>query len=546
MKRKLILVLVVLIAALSLAAPAAAQDDSNTLRIALQQELDTLSPLYTQMWFATTVIDLYLAPVWWIDNTGAAVPAIAAEIPTTENGGVSADGTVITIKLNPAAVWSDGEPITSADFVFTYEMILSDANTVNSRYPFDEKVKSVEAPDAETVVVTFNEPFAPWVTTLFSGALSVLPEHVLRPVFDAAGTLDGADWNSNPTVGSGPFNFVEWERGSGMDFVRNDAYWLGSSKMDGVKIQFVPDDATVVSALVAGDTDVGTFISAGDVPALEETGAINIELVASGYNEGIFFNVGERGNPALKDVNVRKALAMAIDRDRINSDLNAGLVYTGYSFWQNTPFANPDLAPYPFDKEAAATMLDEAGWVDSNGDGTRDKDGVELVLRYVTNQRQIRKDVQAVVQQDFADIGVGVDLRNFDSDQFFSDYANGGPMSTGDYDIGEYSSAPSFPDPDTSRFLCSQVPGDENPTGSNDNWYCNPDLDALFAQQAQTVDFNQRVEIFHQIDQIMYDEMIWLSVWYDPDLWAINSRVSESLVSGADPLWNAVNWVITS
>lgn len=544
MKKKIVLLTLVLAVFLALAAPATAQDE-NVLRIALQQEPDTLSPLYTQMWFGTTVIDLVLLPAWWIDNTGAPVPAIAAEIPSVENGGVSADGTVITIKVNPAAVWSDGEPITAADFVFTYDMIMNDANTVSSRYPFDEKVASVEATDDATVVVTFNEPFAPWLTSLFSNALAVLPEHVLAPVFEAEGTLDTAEYNRAPTVGSGPFNFVSWEAGSSMEFVRNDNYFLGSSKLDGVNIQFVPDDATVVSALIAGDTDVGTFISSGDVPALEETGAINIELVPSGYNEGIFFNVGEFGHPALKDVNVRKALAMAIDRDRVNSDLNAGLVFTGYSFWQNTPFANPNLAPIAFDKDAAAAALEAAGWVDSNGDGTRDKDGVELMLRYVTNQRQVRKDVQAIVQQDMADIGVGIEIRNFESDQFFAGYADGGPMSTGDYDLGEYSSAPSFPDPDTSRFLCSQIPGDENPEGINDNWYCNPALDELFAQQAASVDVAARTAIFHQIDQVLYDEMIWLSVWYDPDLWAINNRIGNTLVSGADPLWNAVNWEIT-
>jgi peptide/nickel transport system substrate-binding protein len=541
MKRSLVLIVLVLAVALTALAPAAAQD--NTLRIALQQEPDTLSPIYTQMWFAGTVQDLLLAPLWWIDNEGKPVPAIAAEIPSAENGGVSEDGRVITIKLREDAVWSDGEPITAADFVFTHEMILAESNTVGSRYPWDSLVASFEALDDYTAVVTYNEPFAPWLSSI--PLYPPLPEHILRPVFDAEGTLDNAEWNRAPSVTSGPFSFVSWEAGSGMEFVRSENYVLGSAKLDGVTIQFVPDDATVVAALVAGDTDVGTFIAAGDVPALRETGSINIELVPSSYNEGIFFNVGEFGHPALKDVNVRKALAMAIDRGRINRDLNLDLVYTGVSFWENTPFANPALEPYPFDKAAAAAMLDEAGWVDSNGDGTRDKDGVEMVLRYITNQRQIRKDVQAIVQQDMADIGVGIEIQNFDSDIFFSSYGDGGPMSTGQYDLGEYSAPTNFPDPDTSRFLCSQIPSEENPDGINDMFYCNPALDELFAQQAQTVDFNARVAIFHQIDQILYDEMVWLNVWYDPDLWAINSRVANTLVSGADPLWNAVNWEIS-
>jgi len=73
-----------------------------------------------------------------------------------------------------------------------------------------------------------------------------------------------------------------------------------------------------------------------------------------------------------------------------------------------------------------------------------------------------------------------------------------------------------------------------------------PELDALFAEQARTVDINARIAIFHQIDQIMFDQVAWTNVWYDPDLWAINTRITNTLVSGADPLWNAVNWEISS
>lgn len=538
MKRSLFLVLVVALL-LALTAPAMAQDASNTIRIALQQEPDTLNYYYTAMWFGTTVQDLIHAQNWVIDNNLNAVPVIAAEIPSAENGGVSEDGTVISFKIREGAVWSDGTPITANDFVFTYEMILNESNTPTSRDPFEANVASFVAADQATVVITTNEPYAPWLSKF---SMPPLPEHILRPVFESEGSLDSAAWNREPNVTSGPYKFVSWEAGSGMNFIRSENYFLDAAKVENVSVLFVPDDATVVSALVAGDTDVGTFIAAGDVPALEETGNINIELVPSGYNEGLFFNMGEGGHPALQDINVRRALVMLIDRDTINADLNLGVVYTGDSFWDSTPYERPDAAPIPYDATGAVTMLDEAGWVDSNGDGTRDKDGTELALRYVTNQRQVRKDVQAVVQQSFADAGVGVELLNFDADVFFADYANGGPMSIGEYDLGEYSSSPSFPDPDTVRFTCNEVPSEDNPVGSNDNHFCDPALDELFAQQASTVDPDARVEIFHQIDQYLFDQVIWTNMWYDPDLWAINNRISNTNVSGADPLWNIANW----
>ena len=88
----------------------------------------------------------------------------------------------------------------------------------------------------------------------------------------------------------------------------------------------------------------------------------------------------------------------------------------------------PSLEPYPYDPDEANRLLDEAGWVDSNGDGTRDKDGTELVLRYIANQRQLRKDVQAVVQQMWAQVGIGAELVNY-GDDFFNGYADGGPQA---------------------------------------------------------------------------------------------------------------------
>ena len=547
MKRRLWFVLMLALSLVVAAAPARAQDASNTLSIALEQELDTLNFYYTNMWFSTTVQDMIFAQAWVIDNNLNAVPVIAAEIPSLKNGGLSEDGTVISFKIRDGAVWSDNEPITSDDFVFTYQMIMDDANTVSSRSPWDTNVVSVEGPDPSTVVITTNGPYAPWLATL---GMVPLPAHVLRPVFESDGTLDNADWNRAPDVTSGPYKFVDWQSGSQIDLVRNDNYFLDKAKIENIKIQFVPDSDFTVAALVAGDTDVGTFIESSNVPALKETGDINVELVPSGYNEGLFFNMDpELGHPALQDVNVRRALIMLIDRDgAINgvNGLQGGLTYTGKSFWEGTPYQNPDVEKIPYDPEGAKALLDAAGWIDSNGDGTRDKDGVELVLRYVTSKRPLRQDVQAVVQQSFQDAGVGVDLQFFDPDVFFAGYADGGPMATGQYDIGEYSTAPNFPDPDTTHFTCGEIASEDNPVGINDTFYCNPDLDALFTQEASTIDPAQRIEIFHQIDQMMADAVIWTNMWYDPDLWAVNSRISNTNISGADPLWNIANWEISS
>ena len=133
------------------------------------QEFDTLNPLYTNMWFVTALYPIYLCQAWWFDEKNEPVPNLVTEMPSMENGGISEDDRTITLKLRDDIKWSDGEPITSADFKFTYDMAMADKNAVNSRSPFD-LIESVETPDERTVVVTFTDPYAPWQSQLFAGS----------------------------------------------------------------------------------------------------------------------------------------------------------------------------------------------------------------------------------------------------------------------------------------------------------------------------------------------------------------------------------------
>ncbi len=180
--------------------------------------------------------------------------------------------------------------------------------------------------------------------------------------------------------------------------------------------------------LQTGEADLGTFISYSDVPTLEEAG-VNVISVPSGYNEGWFFYFGEDGHPALQDLRVREAIAMSLDREALSQDLLLGLTKPANTLWDNMPYVNPDITPWPFDPDAARALLDEAGWVDSNNDGTRDKDGVELILTHGTTIREIRQDAQAVAQQQLAEVGIGLDLQSYDAGVFFAGYGEGGPGS---------------------------------------------------------------------------------------------------------------------
>jgi len=529
--------------------PSAAQD-AKALNIAFVQDIDTMNyGMYSSQFFSAILMPLWNSPPWVFDTGLNPVPRLVTEIPSADNGGVSEDGTVITIHLRDDIVWSDGTPITADDFIFTYDMFMADTNAVDSRSPYD-LVSSMEAPDPQTVVVTFGEPYAPWLTTLF---YSVVPKHALQPVVDAEGTLDGADFHRLPSVSSGPFVPTEYQVGNYILFERNENYFDEPAKLDQLYVRFVPDDAAQVAALINADVDMGIFIAPDDALTLQQNG-VEVVTVPSGYNEGLYFNFKpDSGHDAIQDLAVRQAIAYGLNRDGMAEDLlrygegEADHNIIADTYWHNTPWANPDIVHQPYDPDMARQILEDAGWVDSDGDGIREKDGAPLAITWATNDRTLRTQIQAVGQQQLADIGIAVELVNLPSDVFFGSYGDGNPVSLGEYDMWEFSNnTGSFPDPSHVAWTCAEIPSDDNPSGINDQYLCDETLDALFQEQARTPDSDARQGIFHEIQQIMHDNLYWMPLWHDPDLWALSARFENAELAPTTQFWNAANWDVAS
>ncbi len=528
-------------------APVAPSGEPKSVTMTFFEEPDTLNNMYTNMWFAALAIDLFNPGLWFFDDDLEISLEMAADLPSKANGMISEDGLTIKVPINPKANWSDGTPVTAHDFVFTYEMILDEKNiAVGSTWPYDTYVAAVTAEDDKTLVIQFSEPFAPWASTMFS---YVLPKHILEPVYKAEGTLDNAEWNRNPTVVNGAFKLQRWQAGSYLIFEANPSYWRGRPKVDQVNILVVPDDEAQMAAIKTGDTDIGIFLSYSDIPDIEALDNVHYVSVLSGYNESIFFNLNtddtaaDNGHPALQDVRVRQAIAYAIDFDEICDKLLYGGTYPPLTKWEETPYQYPDANPYAYDPDQAQALLDEAGWIDSNGDGTRDKDGVELVLRYSTTAgRVIREQTQVVVQQYLADVGIGVEILNYASKILWNSYGEDGPIATGQFDIAQWSSRSNFPDPSESQWLCSEIPSDVSPDG--DNWFgiCDRDLDAMVQAQEKEADVDARIELFYEIGRIINEQVYWIGVWHDNDVWTLSNRLVNARLSGADPFWNAYEW----
>jgi peptide/nickel transport system substrate-binding protein len=219
-----------------------------------------------------------------------------------------------------------------------------------------------------------------------------------------------------------------------------------------------------------------------------------------------------------------------------------GLTQPATTGWDNTIWVDPTLDPWPYNPSRARQLLDAAGWIDTDGDGVRDKDGVALALSHGTTTSELRHEAQVYFQEQMAAIGIQINLQSYEDDLFFADFADGGPAATGQLDLFEYSSAPRFPDPDIDEWLCAEIPDAENVSGRNWTAHCDPTLDALFKAQSSQMDPVKRQDTFQQITRHIYGNVYWLGLWQDPDLWVVGPRLQNVRISAATPFFNVHEW----
>jgi peptide/nickel transport system substrate-binding protein len=260
---------------------------------------------------------------------------------------------------------------------------------------------------------------------------------------------------------------------------------------------------------------------------------------------------GERSSleiphPFFSDLQVRQALTYAIDREAIAALYGAAGRVAANNLVSPANFNSPNTS-YEFNPEKAAALLDEAGWVDSNGDGVRDKDGVRMRVVYLTTQNSLRQRTQEIVERNLEAIGIEVELRFVDASAFFSD----DPADATNYhqfpaDIQSYFDGNLIPNPDDymAFWLCDQIPQKANGwSGENVERACNPDYDALYNQAVTELDPEKRQELFIQMNDILIEEVVMIPLVHLGQV----SGVSPTL-EGLDPtpwdanVWNIKDW----
>jgi peptide/nickel transport system substrate-binding protein len=559
--RKLLSAVVLLTLVLGVSIVPSVAQDMPTLTVGFAQEPDSMNGFYSSMAFAQWANDLVQASLWDVSNTLESVPVLATEVPSVENGGISEDYLTYTIHLKEGLMWSDGEPLTAEDLVFTYQMIETVENNYIQGSVIADALESVELVDDLTFTLTFNSP-QPFPEDMAGspGLSTILPEHVFGPIFESEGSIEFAEENQDPTVFSGPYVLSEWRRGEQMTFEVNPNFIVGTPSIGRVVIRFFPDTDSEYAALAAGQLDMVPNVSEGDIPRVAASSPdIRIVTVFGRYIESLWLNVRTEehpraGHPALQDVNVRHAIRYALDRSAITEELLVGATSPTDSIYGGSPFELDSLGVTERDLDEANRLLDEAGWVDSDGDGIRDKDGVALEFRYSTTDAQWRNNIQAVIQQQLAEVGIGTVLESYPATEFFGTFANGGINAVGEYDIAQYANNTALTNPSNvtvnEAMACDQIPSEDNQGGQNFMGYCNPEVDELAAVTRESLDADERLAAAQRIQELVRDDAAIINLFPRGDNYAYNmSRFAGEPVigSGVGNQWfDILNWELSS
>jgi peptide/nickel transport system substrate-binding protein len=526
---------------------------------AWSQEPDNIVPYFTQMSYAIWITQLTLGGLGEWDDQGNFVAELAAEVPSAANGGVSADGLTITWKLKSGLKWSDGQPLTSADVKFTWESILNPANAVMSRVGYD-KIASIETPDDTTAVLKFSELYPPWQTLFTQGpnnSGALLPKHVL----DGQTGLESNAFIHWPKVSSGPWVITDWVAGDHMTLLPNPNFYSGRAKLDRVMIKFVPTPETALAALQTGDVDWYPDFSESDIAtvgALEPT--VHLKVVPGADFEHYFFNLGTttgvngqgisdlNGFCPFKDLRVRKAITLGINRQAFVDSLLDGKTTVPATQWPNSGWTNTSLQPDAYDAEGAKALLEEAGYkVGADGIRSGMCDGVEtkLSFSFETTDKQIRVDIALASQSDLAKIGIEFKPIHTPAGTFFASYSDGGNMATGKFDMAGYTTG-FYPDPMSGvmdSFACSTIPNASSPSGTNNYHLCDPTLDGMMAAVNASADPAVRKTALDAVQKYIFDNYYVVMMYARANVYGYVDRfvpAAFGFYSNMD--WNSELW----
>jgi len=440
----------------------------------------------------------------------------------------SDDHLVLTLELDPDARWGDGVPITANDVVFTWQV--QNSPEIDWLYGDGKDfIESVEAVDADTVRVTYTHSYPYQFMDLNDGL--IIPAHSWAeiPFEDWTET----DWSEH-TLAGGPFRFRSHTPQQEITLERNPEFYRpGLPYLDRLVFRIVPSKQGLMTQLLAGEIDFVRSVGPSTLDRIRKHDALELVI----YDDRSYTHVcWNTQRPQLADPRVRRALTTAIDRETLIDVVYGGFGRVGIgpvlsSFWA----FNRELEALPFDPTTARSILENAGWTDTDGDALVDRDGQPLSIELLAPaENELRQDIAILIQEDLKRIGVKVELRFVEWGTLMA------AMKDGDFDalINLWEEPTQI---DLEELWHSAPPGE--PT-FNFGRYSNPDVDELLAEVALITDFAEQKPKYDRIQELIVTDQPYTFLLENTRLTAHSSRIQGAEVNAATPYFNIHEWYV--
>jgi peptide/nickel transport system substrate-binding protein len=543
------------------------------------QEATQFNPYYI-----TQVTEANVAALTWhtlvtITHDFRYIPQLAAEpIPTTDNGGVvvpgvNGDAMTVTWKLRDGLKWSDGEPLTCDDFEYAWEWVLSPDNTGVVLTGFED-ITDIECSSDTDMVWHFKNIYEGYIS-LFGFGIAPLPRHYLEPI-PVADQVKGQGFRPDEVANlpvSGPFKFESVTPQAELRLVRNDnfvnARTGGPANLDSVVFKWYGDPDAMIAGYRGGEIDVAFDLQDSDIPKVEDLGeqvaaipALLYEFLRPNWSDldGVDTAQGVGGcsrNPGVQDRGagcpmadpaMRAALAYAIDKAEINTRLLGGNAQVANTNVSPSAWFYSDQPPTTYDPAKAMQILEDAGWVDSDGDGVREKDGVMAKVELCTTARQVRQDTLALVSSWLKAVGVESIINAVSPADIFADY-NEATIDTPcvlarqNFDIAEHAYSSSI-DPlgNYVTYHSTQF----NPVGGNNAFVSDPDVDKSLEDVKNNVDFAVVRDAMAVFQTLYAEKTIEVPLYYRKNVELAAPRLGNYFANGtqAGSTWNGEDWFV--
>ncbi len=500
---------------------------------------------------------LFYEPFASWDADGNLNPILAAEIPSTQNGGLAADGKSVTWKLKPGVKWHDGKPFTADDAVFTWEYANDPATAAVSIAVYrDLKVEKV---DDHTVRILFDKPTPFWANAFVGAYGCILPKHLIADY--KGGKSREAPTNLAP-VGTGPYKFAEFKPGDLVRGVINPDYHMPNRPyFDTVEMKGGGDAVSAARAVIqTGEYDYAWNMQVEDevLLRLEKGGKGKTVYATGGDIEFIALNStdpntevdGERSSmktthPLLSDPAVRKAIALLVDRDAVQKHIYGRAGLTSANYLNGPPRFVSKNTSWEFSIEKAIKLLDDAGWKPGS-DGVRAKDGKKLKMLYQTSINAPRQKTQAIVKQACQKAGIELELKSVVASVFFSsDVANPDTYSKFYSDLEEFQIPMTQPDPalHMKRYISANVATKANKwQGQNFPRWVNKDYDKVIETAETEIDPVKRAGLYIKANDLLWEDTVFVPVLHRLKVGASAKNLKPVISGWANDTDNIQDW----